>query len=317
MGKVPKMLHFKKAVLQQVEGDLQTALENVLNEQPEALKRAESTSTSGNRFRVIGQHYHWQGALAGILVAYEPGSKAASLINDPAAEQLRLDHFAAPPEETGKAREWVEGLLYFLIRENYVVLVQSSIVRHEQFEHHLQWLLTADNDKPALVTLIDQAHKDVAKLIKDSHVKSVVIGGSLLSPSDTTTFSDGKQFEMKEVKLQGTLLAAVKSALVADGHGFNWHDGLEGNLEAKLELTYHRKTTEQAQKLLDKVATAFRNAEGVDAEVILNNGDRITHDKLRLLTRRNIQTNDGVPVMGDIFQQMYVWLNSLSSQNQI
>jgi len=317
MGKVPKTLHFKKAVLQQVEGDLQTALEKVLTEQPEALKRAESTSATVNRFRVIGQHYPWQGALAGILVAYEPGSKAASLINDPAAEQLKLDHFAAPPEETGKAREWVEGLLYFLIRENYVVLVQSSIVRHEQFEHHLQWLLTVDNDKPALVTLIDQAHKDVAKLIKDNHVKSVVIDGSLLSTVETAPVVAGEHVDTKNVKVTGPLLSAVKAALVADGHGFNWHDGLEGNLEAKLELTYRRKTTEQAQGLLDKLATAFRSAEGVDAEVVLNNGDRITHDKLRLLAKRNIQTSDGVLMAGDVFAAMHSWLQSLVAQDQI
>lgn len=317
MSKIAKMLHFKKAVLTQVEGDLQSALEKVLNDQPEALKRAETSPTAANRFRVIGQHYKWHEALAGLLVAYEPGSKAASLINDPAAVQLKVDHFAAPPEETGKQREWLEGVLYFLILENNVVLLQSSVVRHEQFEHHLAWLLTGEKKNPALVRLADQAHKDVEKLITNNHVKSVVIDGSLISDGDTATFANAEKKETKNMKLRGPLLAAVKSALVADGHGFDWHEGLEGNLEARLELTYVRKTTEQAQGLLDKVATAFRNVKGVDVEVVLNNGDRISHDKLRLLTRRNIQTDNGVPMMADVFDQMYSWLKSLVDQKQI
>ena len=318
MPKVPRTLHCKKASSKQLTGTLQAAITAELNARSIAMNRAEQTSSTTNRYRVIGQHYAWKKALAGILFEYEPGAKAASMIKDQTATQLSLDHFSAPPDKGGNTREWLGGLLYFLILENYLVLIQSSSVRYEQLEEHFGWLLTSNNNNPTMVVFLDQPPKNTAKLISESHVKSVVIGGSLFSPAAAMP-SDGNaaNTSKKQVLLKGRLLDAVKAALASGGQGFNWHDGLDGNLEAKLELTYRRNTTESAQELLDKLATAFHGADGVDAELVLNNGDRITQSELRLISKKNIEAKDGVLGAADAFDQMYDWLESLINTGQL
>lgn len=298
-------------------GTLQAAVELALAEKELVPSRIENllTSTTSGRSRVIGQSFAYGGGLAGVMVSYEPGAKAAALINNPSAKQLELSHFSAPKDSTGNPQEWVEGLLYFLIRENYVVFMQSMAVRCHHLEQHLGWLLTKSKAAPIIVTLADKSPKDVEQQIKADHVKSLLVGGSLMqvATDDSTPLGDT---ERRSVEVEGPLLDAIKAALGND-RGFNWHDGLDGNLEAKLELTFKRSTTESAQKLLDNIAVAFRNADGIETDLLLMNGQKISHNQLRLATVKQIETHDGVLNVSSVFSAMYTWLNSLANTGQI
>ncbi|TLS17953.1 MAG: hypothetical protein FDZ72_11625 [Betaproteobacteria bacterium] len=313
MAKIPKALHCKKAVLTNQPGTLQAVLTASLDSRQQINQRLENVGSShpATRFRVIGQYYPVKKALGGILVSYEPGSKAASLINDPSANQMTLDHFSAPTTSAGQAREWVEGMLFFLVIGDYLVFIQSASVRQDQLEEHLGWLLTGTSSNPVVVTLNDKPPSNVEKLIQRHHVKSLVLDGALMSGSTETTAG------RESVKLEGPMLEMLKGALKGHGHGFRWNDGLEGNLEARLELTFKRSTTEPAQRLLDNVATTLRNLDGVDCELILGNGDKITRDQLRLTTKRNIEAKDGVLSPMSAFDQMYLWIESLANTGQL
>ncbi len=247
-------------------------------------------------------------------MAYEPGSKAAALIKDMSAKQLSISHFSAPDDDvTGTPQDWVEGLLYFMIRENYVVFAQSTTVRSIQLEHHLTWLLTQNVASPVIVTLSDRAPRDVEQLIRTNHVKSVFIGGSLISADQEGLSTD--KVDRQSVKLAGPMLDAVKATL--GGQQFRWLDGLDGNLEAKLELTFKRDTTTEAQKLLDNLAVALRHVEGVDTDLVLANGQKIAHDRLRLITSLSMDATDGVPNVSSVFESMYGWLKSLANTGQL
>jgi hypothetical protein len=313
MAKIPKALHCKKAVLTNQSSTLQAALTASLATRQQINQRSENVGTSNppTRFRVIGQYYTVKKALGGILVSYEPGSKAASLINDPSATQMALDHFSAPSTSAGQAREWVEGMLFFLVIGDYLVFIQSASVRQEQLEEHLGWLLTGTSGNPVVVTLNDKPPSNVEKLIQRHHVKSFVLDGALMS--GTTETATGKE----SVKVEGPMLEMLKGALKGHGHGFHWSDGLEGNLEARLELTFKRSTTEPAQRLLDNLATTLRNLDGVDCELILGNGDKITRDQLRSTTKRNIEAKDGVLSPMSAFDEMYSWIDSLAQSGQL
>lgn len=313
MAKIPKAMHCKKAVLTNQSITLQAALTATLATRQQINQRSENVGTSipATRFRVIGQHYPVKKAFGGILVSYEPGSKTASLINDPSATQMTLDHFSAPSTTEGQAREWVEGLLFFLVIGDYLVFIQSTSVRQEQLEEHLGWLLSENSDSPVIVTLKDKPPSDVEKLIQRHHVKTLVLDGALMSGTTETTA--GKE----SMKVEGPMLEMIKGALKGHNHGFHWNDGLEGNLEARLELTFKRSTTEPAQRLLDNVATTLRNLDGVDCELILGNGDKITRDQLRSTTKRNIESKDGVLSPMSAFDEMYFWIDSLAQSGQL
>lgn len=319
MAKIHKTVHCKRAEVPALTGSLQAAVAAELAAREKASERLEQVSArSGSvvRSRVIAQSYNWNGALAGILLAYEPGSKTAAILKDMSAKQLAISHFSAPDDDqTGTPQEWVEGLLYFMIRENYVVFAQSMAIRSGQLEQHLTWLLTRNNDRPVIVSLCDKTPKDIEQLVRKSHVKSIFVGGSLMSV-DYEVESPQARAEQQSIKLKGPMLDAVKAAL-GGGQQFRWLDGLDGNLEAKLELTFKRDTTTQAQQLLDNLAVALRHLEGADADLILANGQKITHDELRLMSVLPMEAIDGVPNVSSVFESMHGWLSSLASNGQL
>ena len=96
----------------------------------------------GRTHRLIAQHYSLNPGYVGVLVQYEQGTHAVSLIEDLTKSLVDLEAFAPPPTTQGDARQWVEGLLYFYVRNNTVVFIQSASLRAGQFEEYLSWLLT-------------------------------------------------------------------------------------------------------------------------------------------------------------------------------
>ncbi|HLO63284.1 MAG TPA: hypothetical protein VK165_10020 [Azonexus sp.] len=319
MAKIHKTVHCKLAQIPALNGSLQAAIAAELSVREKAADRLEQVSVrsgSVGRSRVIAQSYDWKGALAGIMLVYEPGSKAAALIKDMSAKQLAISHFSAPDDDaTGAPQEWVEGMIYFMIRENFVVFTQSAAVRSGQLEQHLTWLLTKSETSPIIVTLSDRIPKDVEQLVRNSHVKSIFVGGSLMSV-DYEGGAAQEKTDRQSVKLRGPMLDAVKAAIGGDQQ-FRWLDGLDGNLEAKLELTFKRDTTTQAQQLLDNLAVALRHLDGVDTDLLLANGQKISHDQLRLMSLLSMDATDGVPNVTSVFESMYGWLSSLANNGQL
>lgn len=312
MAKVQRAMHCKRAILNPAGGTLQDLLKVALQKCSTVRQRSQNIGVDipAVRYRLIGQHYTFKTALAGILVSYEPGAKASSLIKDEDADQLPLDSYSAPPAPGGKTREWVEGLLYFLVRENHLVFIQAMSVRHQQLEEYLTWFLSPP-DSALTVTLVDQPPKGIAKQIRDHHVKKILIGGSLLEVAPTETV------EKEGFKIEGALFEAVKAAIGTDNQSFKWNEGLDGNLEARIELTYRRATTESAQHLLDQLALAFRKTEGVETWLTLGNGNTLSASTLHQSTKRSIEAKDGQLNTMEAFNEMYNWLEQLAQTDQL
>lgn len=312
-----RSLWCKKAKVSDATTTLQAMVASALRVREVARERSEPTSSdpSAPSYRLIAQHYQVRKGIAGIFTSYEPGASAVSLVNDPESKQVDIAQLQPPKTQDGKRREWAEGLLYFYIRDDFVVLIQSAAVRQVQFEEHLSWLLCQKGERigPS-VALTDQVTSSARNAVKRSHVKSINFGGDLLQfgKSEPTTKSMNHK-----VPLVGPLLSAMKSVLRGSDDNFNWEDGLDGNIKAWLHLSYDRKTNEPAQKLLDKIGLALRNIDGIETELELKNGERIKGDMLRLTTKRNILSEDGVLVADDAFTAMSGWFNELADSGEL
>jgi hypothetical protein len=312
-----RSLWCKKAKISDATTTLQSMVSSALKVRDVARERSEPTSSDPGApsYRLIAQHYHVRKGIAGIFTSYEPGASAVSLVNDPESKQVDIAQLQPPKTQDGKRREWAEGLLYFYIRDDYVVLIQSAAVRQVQFEEHLAWLLCPKGDHigPS-VALTDQVTTSARNAVKRSHIKSVNVGGDLLQIGKSEAPSTSIHHQMS---LVGPLLGAMKAMLGGSDSGFNWEDGIDGNLKAWLHLSYDRKTNEPAQKLLDKIGLALRNIDGVETELELNNGERIKGDMLRLTTKRNILAEDGVLVADEAFSAMSGWFSDLAESGEL
>lgn len=315
--KVMRVLWCKKAAVKPSSGTLQHLMGAALKSKEFVGDRLESTSadpTTGG-FRLIAQHYAIGGGIAGIFTSYELGASAVSIESDPGAKQLNIAQLQPPKTSDGKRREWAEGLLYFYVRGDYVVMIQSSAVRQGQLEEHLSWLLkkTTERIGPA-VELANQPTKSARDLVKRSHVRAVNFGGSLMRPKSEENATGPRRHQFKVV---GPMLDAMKEVLKAGDESFKWEDGLDGNIEAWLHLTYKRSTNESAQRLLDKIGLALRNVEGVTTELELGNGEKISDDELKLTTKRQIEAEDGVLIADSAFTAMRSWLIDIVDSGDI
>ena len=306
-----KALWCKKATVSPATGSLQQMVEAALRKKRLVADRREAISADGRNVQVIAQWVKFQRCIAGVFTGYERGAGAVTVDTDPNAEQLQLAQLL-PPKTDGKDREWAEGLLYFLIYENIVVMIQSAAVRQRQFEEHLSWLLKKDSERvgPAIV-LADQAVKSVRDAVKKSGLKHVIVGGPLVSV-DEEADSVGNAV----LQVEGAMLDAVKN-LLPDNESFKWSDGLDGNIEATLHLSYVRKTTESGQQLLNKIGMALRNVEGVEVGLELNNGQKIKGKDLCLTTNKRIPAQDGVLMIDEAFKAMHSWMVDIIEQREV
>lgn len=316
MAKAIRVLHCKKATIKDGTGTLQARLRTALDANPLIADRAESIGASpGAAFQVIAQHYPVKGGVAGIFASFEHGTSAVSILDTPASEMLRLEQLQAPKSDDGTPREWVDGLMYFYVFGDFVILIQSSTVRSRRLEEHLSWLLKEEGATvgPSVV-LADQPTGNAARMIKEHHVKAIRVGGSLLEASKDQVKADvpGKA----TVSLSGKILSGIREMLGQDA-GFNWADGLDGNLKAWLHITYTRTTTESAHRLLDKIGTAFRNADDLETELELTDGQTISNDDMRLRKRIGIEANEGVLIADKAFEAMHTWFKELVEAKQL
>lgn len=313
--KTPRKLHGKHAEIDPPGVTLQARLAAALADKAIVKERAEPLSST--EFRIIAQHYPVDGGIAGIFTAFARGASAVSVLEDPTAQALSLDQIKAPPGEDGKERQWVDGLLYFYVHGNRVILIQSAAVRSGQFEAHLSWLLkTAGNGVCPSVQLANQYGRSAVEQLATQHVKDVVVGGPLLQ-SDLIPAATEQPQARARFEVGGKMLDALQSVLELDsGPGFNWQAGLDGNIEAWLHVSYKRKTSEDAQRLLDRIALTLRNAEDLETVITLNNGQTITGDDLKLSKNCRIESREGVLLADKAFTAMSAWLKELVETRQ-
>lgn len=310
-----RVLWCKKTKIKPAAGTLQDMVLAALARKRRAKDRSEPTSADPNAglYRLIAQHHNVRGGIAGIFTSYERGSGAVSIVDDPDADQINISQLRPPKTQDGKDREWAEGLLYFYIKDNYIVLIQSAAVRKDQFEDHLSWLLKKRGEMVGpSVQLIDQPTKSVQEMVKKSHVKSINVVGPMAGMSH----QDKHGTEHQRVRLAGAMLDGIKGILDGD-HGFHWADALDGNIEVALHITYKWNTNAKAQLLLDDIGLAMRALEGVDTELELNNGEKISGSELKLKTKAWIPSEDGVLHTDEAFGAMVKWLGELAEKGHL
>lgn len=313
--KTPRKLHCKHAHIDPPGPSLQLRLAAALADRAIVMDRAEPLSAT--ECRIIAQHYPVGGGIAGIFTAFARGASAVSVLDDPAAQTLSLDQIKAPPGDDGKERQWVDGLLYFYVHGDTVILIQSAALRAGQFEAHLSWLLKpAGNGAGPSVRLADQYGRSALEQIATQHVKDVVVGGPLLQGGVVPVVAEQPQVRTR-FEVGGRMLEALQSVLELDrAPGFDWQAGLDGNIEAWLHVSYRRRTNEDAQRLLDRIALALRNAEDLETVITLNNGQKIEGDALKLSRNCRIESREGVLLAEQAFAAMAGWHKELVETRQ-
>lgn len=302
---------------------LQHALQGALDALPTVGERREGVSQGGDShtWRVVGQFRVETHFVFGVLMRYVPGLNPAYVVDDEGARLLTVEQYAAPATEEGLRRELVEGMLFFAVTENHLAMLQTLQLRSGQLEQHLQWLLhhgrqvASDNT----LRLLDQPPPEVRERLVHQSVKEINIGGDLFDPAPAVRFG-GRQGGAPAPAEERSITAShratdplmwglIRQLLPQDTAARLNVDDLAGaDLEYTLRVTYKRSTTQEGQRIMDSIGSAFRHAEGVDAKVLLVGGGEFKGDELRITGTVNVDSVDGIPVADNVFEELRTWL---------
>jgi len=281
----------------------------------------ENIDSGGTIKRVINAFTMFGGMLFGQMLMFQPGKDQTILIVDDDSDSYPVEQMSPPETKDGKKQEFLQSAFYFGILENHVVVVQSQSLRTREFENHLLWLLlesTSVLSKDKIITLSDQPTKKAREAIEKSDVKKVLVGSGLETKVDPTTKkrSNKKELQFKPV---GRGFDILRAALGAD-----WMDKLkltdsleDSNLQVNLEITYSRKTTEYAHKMLNNIATSLRHCEPDDVKVHIAGGGILKGDDLKMSGKKYILAYNGVVDSTDLYKIMHEWLKQKIGDDEI
>lgn len=279
-------------------------------------RQSLSGDDEASEWLVIGDHSGDADVLFGILMRYSPGTAAATLLDDTTARRVVVETFK-PPQEGLQRREFIDGALFFAIAGNHIVLMQSSAVRDRTLEYHLQWLLHHAAVLPGdhTFSLHDQPTRRARAAATASKVRAVALGGDLFEAP--VPHRQARQEQVAPIE-EAYRAAHGVSARVWDAIRLLMGEGQGGTLNLSeldvskvsysLQLRYEGRRSETSGDTLDRIGAALRNADGVDTKVVLDNGDVIEGDQLRVSGKVRLEMRDGVPIPSGVFEKMRAWL---------
>jgi hypothetical protein len=275
--------------------------------------RKETSGENDDYVRAIIYHRSYADMLFGIFASYEKGTHQLVVAEDDSAEMLTVEQVAPPTSGDKKKRnEFLDGICYFGIYQNHVLVVQSTALRVKQLESHLNWLLRkgqaiANNDG---LVLGDQVSKATREKIRKAHVKEVEFGTPLIEVNKAANESLTQTEVRTSVMEYGGLGVDILRQVI--GHEqlgkLQLSDAIDGNLEVSVRVRYKRKTTERAHKLLDNIAIATRHMDEDDVKLSLVDGGTIQGGELKLSHQVRVESRDGVPNPDALFAEMRSWL---------
>lgn len=321
---VPKQLFYKQAQFLQKTGlTLQVLLSRSIQKLPIA-DRHELVNADGvtdkdipdgtQWYRFINTPRTYAGCYFGVLVLASPNFHRLVIDTAAAAGKEDLDVSKFPPP-TGK--QHMETPLYFVVRDNHVVLLQSQSVRSDKFEAHLNWLLrkAGQIDDEQHIELSDIIPEETQQKIAKSPVKRISLGGSFLNspavPVEEKGDGVGKALKMAT----GMGIDILKSILPSEQYSSLNIEELTDMPEVQVNLEIRvvgRKKVHTDNQVMRNIMDGLRHVPDADfINVKLDGYGSMKGQELRVHEKKNVPSIDGVLVTEDTFEVMRRWLESL------
>ncbi|OAI05297.1 hypothetical protein A1353_00215 [Methylomonas methanica] len=275
--------------------------------------RKEVLGEDNRHVRSIIYHRTHTSMLFGIFASYERGTQQMIVSEDDDAETLTIEQVAPPKGDDNKRREFLEGVCYFGLFGNHVLVVQSNALGSKQIETHFNWLLKQAEVVAAgnAVGLSDQIATATKERIRKAHVKEVEIGAPFIEAEAAPPSTNKEIVEDTAFNFKGIGLEMVRQILGDQLDSMKLADALDGNIEVSLRIRYKKKTTEKAHELLDNIALAIRNIDEDEVKLHLVGGGQVDGNQLKLSSQLRIEAHDGIPSYNELFQKMQQWLLDL------
>lgn len=313
----PKTLHYRRAQFLAPSRSLEELLSAALKVNSLVANRVEKVTAAGD-CRLINHTTNHRGLLCGNLITYEHGTNKLFLTVDESLSAFPVAQVSPPELPDKKRTEFLDSILYFGVRGNHVVLMQSSGLKGKQLEVYLNWFLSACGvlsntnrvelvDHPPRITADQLASQPVKRVSYTSAMAHETLSETIQSAAETKT---NKKLRLTPV---GRAIDILKAAIgVNEFEKLRLDKALDGNLQVALEVTYQRTTTTEGQKIINEIARALRNVDGDDISVQVPGLGTLKGEDLKLSKQVIVGCHNGHVDMAELFDEMHQWLLGLA-----
>lgn len=322
------LIYHQAVFLKKPSKNLQKLLEGAHVKLGFASQRAQKFGNDEDNIRLWNKRVDRGLLLCGMFHSYERGrSQLVVQVQDKVAEYPIVA--TDPPTVKGaKETEFNEGLLFFGIHKNHVLILQSASLRTSAFSDYLNWILqdatdqfSKDNRVELQPTLPRNIEKEAA-----SPLKSIILAPSIhTEPVVAASGPPPSRDKIKEVKMRveksdwswlrdamRQMGGAVPDDLRLDSD-FNT-DRLQVNIELRW---LGRDKDREETPVLDTIMRAFRDVDDPPIKAVTADGQIFSGNELRLKKPVSIQVDGKIPVPGDVFEQMQKYLAELLERGDI
>ncbi|MFA6287455.1 MAG: hypothetical protein WC661_08725 [Opitutaceae bacterium] len=320
-----RVVYYKRAVfLTPQTKTLQLLVEEGLKTLPKPAQRIQKITREEDEVRrVLNEHRKVGNARGGVLYRYSPGQQQVVMAPDANATEWSVGQVESPNLSEKQKSEFVDGLLFFLIFGNDVIVSQSASLRANQLAEYLNDLLQKKTNlvgENEFITLADHTSgkfKDVGL----AKVRSVRFGVPL---SDVVTIPPAPDSRKSKPKTKHVLnakrMGAIEAALAAFGLDLPsaglTHDDAE-SVEATLELRVTGHMPEDPNDFLDAVGNVFAEHPDQDFEVELANGTTLRGSELTLKSTVTVESQGGIPKPHSVWTEMHKFLLGLHKDGSL
>lgn len=313
----PKTLHYRRAQFLAPTRTLEELLSAALKVNSMVANRIETVTAAGD-CRLINHFTTHRGLLCGNMITYEQGTNKLFLTVDASQTAFPVAQMAPPKLPSKKRTEFLDSILYFGVKGNHVVLMQSSGLKSKQLELYLNWFLSASGvlSNQNRVELVDHPPRITTDQLISRPVKKVSYMSALAHetvPSTPPSPNGVKKEKKLRLNPVGRAVDILKAAIGLNEFGkLKLEEALDGNLQISLEVTYQRTTTEEGQKVVNEIARALRNVDSDDISVQVPGLGTLKGDDLKLSKPIIVACHNGNVDMPELFDEMHSWLLGLA-----
>lgn len=290
--------------------NLEEALRFTLKELKSVGKRKETFGDNNNFIRLILDHNIKEtDMLFGVIASLEKGNHQPVISDNDDAETLSIQQVAPTKGDDNIQREFIEGLCFFGIQENHVVVMASRSLGAADMEHHINWLLRNSSRKTNQVILADHPTKATIAKIKQYGIRQIDFGQELITDTKALP-GEKKEIEKTELfEVSSKWFELLKEIIGESASGINLADALKGNIEVLLSIKHKaRSGSMKSQEFMEKIATGLRHVDESNVNLRLGKGKEVKGSDLKHSEAISISTYGGIPDSADVYKKMREWL---------
>jgi hypothetical protein len=315
-----KTVHYKRArFIGETRGITLAQALDVAISRGRPMDRLEKTAVEGeeqdpdepDKLRVINACYRSGSMIVGPFLDYTHGGATLVLTLDPTADELSIEELP-PPDK----KQHVGGILYFGVRDNHVLLVQTSSLRSGHFENHLNWLLKEHThvlDDSCRVFIEDEPQRQLTDKLDVDWIE-------LHTPISVSKFLETEKTPKGPI---GRLIHAFQQEVSLRGTFYERLSPEEALRLQDVELSLKIKRKGRGQKrtgpsLVDEIAHTLRHIDDIDFVLQTTGGATITNKELKLAQSFPIQCKPGGQLELDaVAEAMQQYLSRLIVQRHV